>query len=220
YSVTIDNCIASNNITASGSNCYGFQLAGCSACWLKNCTASRNSGASTINAGFRLQTNSSGCRFSNCAAFDQRDGSINCGFYFEQGVSNSIIENSHAYAQSAGAAAGIRFAYSAPTAVTNCVVRNCLLYDNVGTSASYGFYDEAAVSSTILAHNTAYGHGASNPGPGNPSNGSFTNYRVTYEQDTTPHASSNLITEKILTDIGTINATGILGEFQNLSIIS
>lgn len=204
----VDNCIANNN---TGD---GYLLTSCNTIWLKNCTASYNNGEPSV--GFHVVT-SSVCRFSNCAAYGQLDGSKALGWYFEDTVSTSIIENCHAYRQynTGGIAAGIYFENNN----TYCVVRNCLLYDNIGSTNSYGFYDGSPTSTTLLSHNVAYGQGASYPGAGDPSNGDHTNYRITYNQ-TIPHASSNLIIEKILTDIGTINATGILGEFQNLSIIS
>lgn len=221
-----ENCTANNNIGLDV--CYGMTATASTNCWFKNCQAAYNQATSVNNSyGFYLTGNSFNIRFTDCAAYGQigGTGSTNfaAGFYFKTGTSNSILENSYSYGNGAGATYagyGIYFGNGSTSGPTNCIVRNCQIYDNFGATKSYGFYDFASTTSTILTHNVVSGNGAINPSAGNftPTSANNANYVITYSQSPANN-TNNLFLEGNLTAIGGINSTGILGDYQNLSII-
>ena len=228
YQCIFENCTANNNGSATGATSYGILVYNSTSnCWFKNCEASYNQGTAW-SYGFVVLTSCSNIRFSSCTAFGQIGGTdatnFAAGFYFDKTTKYSIIEDSYSYGNGATTTYGgygIYFGDGTSLGPLNCIVRNCQLYDNIGATKSYGFYDWAAQSTTVLAHNVASGNGKINPSAGNftPSNSNNANYLISYGQ-TPANNSNNLFLEGNFTAIGTINSTGILGDFQNLSIIS
>ncbi len=228
YQCVFENCTANNNGSTTCATSYGILVYNSTSnCWFKNCESSYNQGTSW-GYGFIVLTSCSNIRLSNCSAFGQIGGTgttnFAAGFYFDATIYNSIIENSYSYGNGAGTYAGfgIYFGNGSTSGPARCIVRNCQLYDNLGTNLSYGFYDFASTTSTILAHNVVSGNGAINPSDGNftPTSANNANYVITYSQSPIINSSNNLFLECNLTQIGAINNTGTLGEFQNLSIIS
>jgi hypothetical protein len=231
YQCVFENCTANNNGSTTCATSYGILVYNSTSnCWFKNCESSYNQGTSW-GYGFIVLTSCSNIRLSNCSAFGQIGGTgatnFAAGFYFDDTTKYSIIEDSYSYGNGAGttyAGYGIYFGNGTSAGPLNCIVRNCQIYDNIGTTKSYGFYDWASAavgSTTVLAHNVASGNGKINPSAGNftPSNSNSANYYIQYGQ-TPANNSNSLFFEGNFTAIGAINGTGILGEFQNLSIIS
>lgn len=241
-SAVLENCQANCNINSnSGGTVYGILLTGTSstlfssACVVRNCTANYNQATFATGAnqayGFALATYATGCFFSNCLATGQACASTNsaaycAGFYFDATVKRSIIENSYSYDQNtAYGAYGIYLGDGNSAGPTNCIIRNCQLYDNTGSTLSFGLKDFATQSTTLLAHNVVSGNGKINPNTSNmaPTNPNNANYYILYNQDIDQHSSQNLFLEGTFTAIGAINPItmpGMLGEFQNLSVIS
>ena len=224
-----ENCTASNNGASENLAGTGVFIVGSTNCWFQSCQASYNKGF--INGiGFNVISSSANLRFTNCSTYSQTASThasddLAAGFYFDETTKYSIIEDCYSYDNgntTTKKGYGIYFG-SATQALgpLKCIVRNCQIYNNIGATTSYGFYDAAAASSTILAHNVVSGNGAINPGSGNisPTDLNNANYSIYYSQSPDVHSTNNLFMEANLTAIGAINNTGILGDFQNLSII-
>ena len=120
-----------------------------------------------------------------------------------------------------GTAYGIYFGNLVGGAVgpTNCVVKNCQLYNNIGTSGSFGFKDFIAASSTSLLSNLAYGQGGISPSLGNLVSGlAHANYMIQYNQTSDVRNSNDIFEEGSLTSIGAITTTGLGTTYVNVSI--
>ncbi len=222
----IENCTASFN-GSNSNHSIGFSLENGFSCVLKGCTASSNTCDNNTGNVFGFQfDNGTYSKLIDSTAIYQNSNSntvIIAGIYFASGEKYSSIENCQSFGNSSltgtgGESYGIKFGLST-TGPTNCIIKNCLLYNNNGSSKSYGYKDFAPQSTTALGHNVSFGHGSTNPGAGNPNGGTDSgnmNYYFTYLQ-TPAHSSSKLIEEGTYTDIGDM---GRLGDWDNLSIIS
>lgn len=237
-SITFTNCTANNNQTTGGSDANvvsGFWLYYCKGIKLSNCLASYNYSPNGTAIGFNLSNVQTGLS-ENCTALAQTSDSATtteyaAGLLVDNGCTYIIVDKGIYAGQSASNKAyGIYFGNGSSAGPTRCVVKNCQLYNNIGTNGSFGFKDfqtpsaTAHGSSTTLINNLAYGQGKINPSTGNLASGlDNANYMIQYAVPpyalATPNAS-DIFTEGTLTAIGAVPTDGLGTNFINVSVIS